>query len=291
MQSQYQAFKTGYIHGWVDSPVDDQSDYLAQAEIDSDTDGLDILLELDDDEIEVTDADDSEWDEPEPLVEYDGELRRQLYVIDEYDDDTLGIDLRIDQWVAGLDAINIIQRSLVAELLRKFGRNRLRRWLLWLDKQQWTGESLLLFLRFRVHWESNPHLWEYSFWDWRANCWYPTRSRYSLSLDDTYELVCLRLDCHPSEIIDETWLGDWVNLALWRHGFRSFASFAKFRAGFTSSNGWLRHIDWYALDDLDGDEGISRWQNGDRLYRYGPPTWFAEQNWYEPREWHDNLGW
>ena len=265
-----------YISEWADYPADYQPDYLAPAEFDADD--LAALLEWDDNDTEDADAEQFEWDEPEPLVEYNDELRQPLYVLDEYDVDALGINLRIDQWVAGIDAASAIQRYSIVELLRKLGYNRLRRWLPWLDKQQWTGESLLLFLRFRLHWESSPHWWESSYWDWRAHCWYPTRSRYSLSLDDTYDLVHRRLDCRPNEIIDEVWLGDWLDLALWRHGFRSFASFTVFRAGFADSDNWQQYIEWYSTDDLGGNETGSRWNNGHRLYRYGPPIWFAEQN-------------
>ena len=258
------------------------------AEFDDDAHDLATLLEWDDDD---TEQEQLEWDEPEPLFQYDDELSRPLYLPDEYDDNVLSIALRIDQWVAGLDATNASQRYLIAELLRTLGYNRLRRWLPWLNKQQWTGEILLLFLRFRVHWESNPHLWEHSFWDRRAHCWYPTRSRYSLSLDDTYALVHRRLDHSPDTIIDETWLGDWLDLTLWQHGFHSFASFAVFRAGFTGSDSWQGHVDWYASDGTGSDESGPMWQDGQCLHRFGPPIWFAEQNWYEPSEWHDNLGW
>ena len=271
-------------------PVDGNSDYLPLAEFDDVENELDIQLEwwAEDEE---TDADELEWDEPEPLAEYDSELRQWLYVIDDYDDAALGVELRLDQWVATIGTANLFQRHVAAQLLRDIGNNRLRTWLPWLSKQQWTGESLVLFLRFRAHWESNPHWWEYSYWDWRARCWYPTRNRYSLSLEDTYQLVHLRLDCPTKEMIDEAWLADWLDLALWEHGFRSFASFALFRAGFSNGDNWIRHIDRYALDDSHSNETGSRWNNEHRLYRYGPNPWFAEQNWYEPNEWHDNLGW
>ena len=283
--------RSDYISESPDAPADNRSDYIVPADFDAYEDDLDELLKWDDADVEDADADRFEWDEPEPLVEYDDELHQPLYVLDEHDDDELGIDLRIDQWVARIDSASITQRYAIKEILREFGNSRLHRWLLWLDKQPWTGESLLLFLRFRVYWEASPHLWESSYWDWLAGCWYPTRSRYNLSLDDTYELVHRRLDCLPSEIIDADWFGDWLDMALWQRGFRSFASFAVFRAGFVGDASWQRDIDWYASDGLDNDETGQRWVNGHRLYRYGPPIWFAEQNWYDPGEWHDNLGW
>ena len=278
-------------HIWIGSS-DEDDDLDPEEPAESDGGLLDEWDQWDGDLDEFDpDEDADEWDEPEPLVEYDGELRRPVYVIGGDDDATLGIELRIDQWVDEIDDVKAKQRYSITELLKELRYSRLRRLLPWLAKQRWTGESILLFLRFRVHWESSPHWWANSHWDWRTRCWYPTHSRYNLSLDDTYELVHRRLDYRPNEIVDATWLGDWLNLALWQHGFLSFASFAVFRAGFSVGDNWLRYIDWYARNDLDSNETGSRWSNGHHIYRYGPPLWFAEQNWYEPNEWHDNLGW
>lgn len=285
-----QNFAASDINELNDLPPVSQSDYLMPTEFDDGSDEFDILLEWEDE------ADGDEWDEPEPLAEYDNELRQPLYVIDDAADDELDSELQIDQWIAALGGLRIADRYFIKRLLTELGRNRLLRWLPWLSKQQWTGKSLLLFLRFRKAWEANPHWWEYSYWDWRARCWYPTRSRHSLSLDDTYELVHCRLDHQPGEIIDKTWLSDWLSMNLWQRGFRSFASFALFRAGFAGDENWQRY-NWqrymgsYVPDD-SGDTGMSeQWNNSHRLYCYGPPLWFAEQNWYDPGEWHDNLGW
>lgn len=261
-------------------------------ELDNDEDYPGIALDWDDD-LASADEDESEWDEPQPLSEYDGELRQPLYAIDEDDDDALGVDLRIDQWLATkLGSATSNQRGQIAELLGEFDSQRLRRWLPWLDKQEWTAGSLLLFLRFRIVWDLNPHWWEYSFWDWRSYCWYPTRNRYILSLNDSYDLIHRRLDHSPKEIIDETWLGDWLELALWQRGFPSFASFAVFRAGFEPSENWQRHLDWNTVDDSGRYDGASdKHVSGYRRYRHGPPLWFNRQDWYDPCEWHDNLGW
>ena len=282
--------KANYLNKWDDFLADYQLDNSMTEEFDDVAGDFGNLLDWDD-EVDGSNSDGFEWDEPEPLVEFDGELQRPIYVMDDNDDDELVIELRISQWISAIYAASAIDRYLILELLKGLGRNRIRRWLPWLNKQQWTGESLLLFLRFRMRWESSPHWWECSYWDWRVRCWYPTRHRYSLTLDETYELVHRRLDCSPNEVIDETWLGDWLELALWRHGFRSFASFAVFRAGFAGGGNWQQHIEWYATDDLGSNETGPQWNNGYRLYRYGPPIWFAEQNWFDPGEWHDNLGW
>jgi hypothetical protein len=87
------------------------------------------------------DEDESELDEPQPLSEYDGELRQRLYAIDEDDDDTLGVGLRIGQWVATkMESAVSNQRGQIEE----FDSKRLRRWLPWLDQQEWTAGNLLL---------------------------------------------------------------------------------------------------------------------------------------------------
>ena len=237
------------------------------------------------------DEDADEWSEPEPIAEYTAGLRQPRYIVRDDDVDPTWT-LSVDEWVSGLANATNTEKIQTADLLRDLGRRRWLRWLPWLSKQQWTGESLLSFLRFRAYWESSPRWWENSFWDWRTRCWYPTRSRYSLSLHDTYELVHRRLDRPPKEMIDEAWLADWLDLSLWKHGFRSFASFAVFRAGLSSVDAWIRQIDWYALDDSDGDKTVPQWNNRHRLYRYGPHIWFAKQNWYEPNpESTDGHGW
>ncbi len=250
-----------------------------------------ISLDWDDD-LDLADEDNPDWDEPEPLAEYDSELRQPVYAIDN-DDVALSSELKIDQWVATkLGTATSDQLGQIAELLGELGNNRLRRWRPWLDKQKWTSGSLLFFLRFRLHWDLNPHWWEYSFWDWRSHCWYPTRSRYSLSLDDSYDLIHRRSGYRPYEVIDETWLGEWLDLALWKCGFPSFASFAMFRAGFEPGENWQHHLDWNATDDLGHDGEVpNRSIKGYRRYRYGPPLWFDGQDWYDSFEWHDNLGW
>ena len=270
-----------------DPPSDDLP--AIAAELDDEYSG--ILQDWDDD-LDSSEEDELGWDEPEPLAEYDSELRQPLYTVDK-DDFALSDELKIDQWVATkLRDATSNERGQIAELLEEFDSQRLRRWLPWLDQQDWTAGSLLLFLRFRLVWDSNPHWWEYSFWDWRSYCWYPARNRYSLSLTDSYDLIRLRLDHSPKEIIDETWLGDWLELSLWQRGFPSFAAFAVFRAGFKPRENWQRHLDWNTVDDSGRYDWVSdNHVSGYRCYRYGPPIWFNKQDWYDPCEWHDNLGW
>ena len=280
---------TGNSHWDLLNPVSDDLSAIS-AELDDDEGYSNITLDWDED-LEPSEEDEPEWDEPEPLTEYDSELRQPLYDIE--DDTAISSELRIDQWVATkLGNATNNQRGQIAELLGEFDGRRLRRWLPWLDKQEWTAGNLLLFLRFRLVWDLNPHWWEYSFWDWRSYCWHPTRNRYALSLTDSYDLIHRRLDYSPKEIIDETWLGDWLGLALWKRGFPSFASFAVFRAGFAPSENWQRQLDWNIADDAGSNYEASDGRvNGYRFYPYGPPVWFNAQDWYDPCEWHDNLGW
>ena len=275
-------------------PVDDADDLDTPPDQDYDPSPADIDMAQDlDDDSDPVDANEVDWDEPEQLSEYDGELRQPLYVIDDEDDYVLGNELRIDRWVATkLATYTKFQQRQITRLLGEFSDNRLRRWLPWLDKQQWTGDSLLLFLDFWGYWDLNQHWWEYSFWDNRLQCWYLTRSRYSLSLDDSYDLIQLRTDCRPSEVIDETWFDDWHELALWQRGFYSFASFAVFRAKFKPGERWQLHLNSDDPDDAEGyDVQSNKRINGCQTYRYGAHLWFSEQDWYDSNEWHDDLGW
>lgn len=290
--------QTKYTTEWGDFSDCERFTEEAQAGLEPDGqiagDDCDGLLEWDD-EWDVNDSDDlgeADWDEPDPIAEYDSELRQQLYVI-ENDDDILVSEFRIDWWITtNLVALSSVQRDEIAGLLRNLNPSRRRRWLPWISRQPWTNDSLLLFLRFRELWDANPHWWESTFWDWRAGCWHPTRNRYSLSLNDAYDLVTSRLGFRPREVIDEAWLSDWIDLELWQHGFRSFASFAVFRARFGNSENWIRHLDWHDQGGHSGDGAeTNRRINVYQRYHYGPPLWFSEQDWYDPSDWHDNLGW
>ena len=279
------------------NPVNQQheldADYLSLVDLD-DAAETEALPEWDDED-DLDDVNGIYHDDLEPLSEYDSELRQPLYVIDE-DDATLSNELMVDRWVAtSLRNATGIEKERISALLRQLTGRRLRYWLRWVEQQEWNGHSLLLFLRFREHWNANPHWWECSFWDRRMVRWHPTRSRYSLSLDASYELVQRRLGHSPGAVIDESWLGDWLELRLWERGFPSFASFAVFRAGFQLGENWQRHLDWDPADDGDGfrygQNGLEMRANLYWAYRCGPPLWFLDQDWYDPSEWHDNLGW
>jgi hypothetical protein len=111
-----------------------------------------------------------------------------------------------------------------------------------------------------------------------------------------------RLDYSPAEVIDKAWFEDWEHLALWEYGYPSFADFALFRSILKNGEDWRSFIDWYAtsasvrdirvLGDSPSEKGDpSHLSHQHGLPQYGLPLWLAEQDWYDPSEWHDNLGW
>ncbi len=102
--------------------------------------------------------DDTYLDEPEPLIEYDSLLREPLYQVD-IDDPDLFRTIPVDQLVSSIDEINDSQAGEITDLLLDFSTSRLRRWLPWLRRQNWTGESLLLFLQFQAYCEVDPRNW------------------------------------------------------------------------------------------------------------------------------------
>ena len=235
-------------------------------------------------------------DEPEPLIEYDSLLREPLYQVDA-DNTDLFRTIPIDQWVLSIDEINDSQAGEITDLLLDFSTSRLRSWLPWLRRQYWTGESLLLFLQFRVYWDENPALWEASFWDWRFGCWRPTWSRYNLSRDDQFDLIQYRMDYSPPNVIEGAWFQDWERFTLWKYGFQAFAEFALFRAVIADGEDWRNHVDWYhsigviqngpQSEDVRPIEGLISQIDE----RSSPVFWFATQDWYDSMEWHDGLGW
>lgn len=241
-------------------------------------------------------VDDNYLDEPEPLIEYDSLLREPLYQVD-VDDPDLFRAVPVDQLVSSINEINDSQAGEITDLLLDFSTSRLRRWLPWLRRQNWTGESLLLFLQFRVYWEENAGLWEASFWDSRFGCWRPTWSRYNLSRDDQFDLIQSRIGYSPENVIDGTWFQDWERFALWKYGFQAFAEFALFRAIITDGEDWRNLVDWYHSTGIVQNDHRS--ENGrpiDGLIsridkRSSPVFWFASQDWYDSLEWHDGLGW
>ena len=244
-------------------------------------------LNLDDD---IVDAD---WDEPEPLAEADSELSERLYPPDN-DVTALSRVLKINELLSCIKPITDEQRLRITALLKEYSVRRLRSWLPWLRKKDWSGHSLLLFLQFRNIWDSdcNARWWENSFWHAGLECWYPSYSRNNLNREATYELIQYRLRCVPGEVINEDWFEEWRSFALWARGFPSFASFAVFRAKFSDGEEWREYVDPYNNRNERSSTHLTYSYAASLLdKRYGSPLWLADQDWYDPSEWHDNLGW
>lgn len=250
-------------------------------------------------------------DEPEPLAEYDSGLAETLYYTDE-NAEIRAMDLRLDELVSSLEGATETQRDQIYGLLSEFSSRRLSSWLTWLRDQEWTGQSLLLFLEFRELWEATPQWWEYSVWSHWLDRWWFYSNPSVLSRDAAYEVIQQRLHCQPDEIIEEDWFQDWDDLALWKYDFSSFASFVVFRAGLSASEDWMSHLSWQTevdegplalrrnFNDHDSGDILDSWvgrlrvwedDTPYRTYVDGPPLWFAVQDWYDTAEWHDHLGW
>ena len=250
-------------------------------------------------------------DEPEPLAEYDGDLAEPLYNQDG-DIANLSQKLSADEVIARIECATNDERTQISAMLSEFGSRKLSKWTPWLKGKKWTGQSLLIFLEFLDLWNENPQWWEYSVWSQWLDRWWTYSNSGVLSRDACYDLIHHRLQYEPENVIDETWLKDWDDLALWKRGFHSFASFAVFRAGLSEADDWRDHVSPHLVDELDGDSrpialyrtpndydshsilfsligGYSVWE--DTLLHKGRPLWFAVQDWYDPVEWHDNLGW
>lgn len=198
-----------------------------------------------------------EWDEPDPIGEYDPELHQMLLVIEGDDTEPITGDLRVNQWVSTIPDATALQQERISSLLGQFGKSRFRRWLRWLRQKEWDVDVLIFFLQFLAIWEKRSYWWESYHWDPFFRCWRRTGrpTRNSLTLDDAYHLVERRLDRHPAEAIDDAWLYEWEDLELWEKGFPSFASFAVFRSGFSIHEDWRQYINWNTqhYDDADFD--------------------------------------
>ena len=256
----------------------------------------------------VQDLNDSYMNGPEPLAEYDSDLADPLYDSDG-DIDNLSVKLRLDELIASLRYSTTDEQNQISEILSELSPRKLSNSLRWLNDQDWTGASLLLFLQFRELWNETPQWWEYSTWSHWLDRWWMYSNRNVLSRDACCDLIQHRLHCQPEDVIDEVWFRDWDDFQLWKYGFFSFASFAVFRASLTEGEDWKIHLPDAAFDgdrmplvlhrnsysnDLLFSQEKYYVREDDTLHRThanGPPLWFAVQDWYDYADWHDNLGW
>ena len=207
-----------------------------------------------------------EWDEPEPAVEYDPDLREVLHVVD-YDTTDLARRLKINELLSSILYATELQKERIVDLLDKISASKLRSWFPLLREQQWTGDSIILFLEFRTIWESKPEWWENSYWDRQLKCWNPSFDRSSLTLNDTYALIQRRLHCQAYEVIEESWFEEYDYFTLWTRGFRSFASFALYRASLRLDEDWKSDIGVY--EDEFYEEGYIPYRQSTDYYPNG----------------------
>ena len=219
------------------------------------------------------------------------------------------MDIRLDQFLAnvGLSADEDLQ---IRGHLKTFSKARLSNWLPWLTSKAWTRRSLLHFMQFHKCWEATPDWWE-SRWYMGKFGWVRSKSSMSniLKRDDAYWMVHHRVDHSPEEVVSDVWFEEWNYYSLWRYGFLSFATFAKFRSGLNEDEEWKNLISWRnPVDDSRPsarEDRIINWMGSPATVNllsadgWIPPfphasnltRWYMIQDWHPEHEWHDNLGW
>ncbi len=258
------------------------------------------------DQTVFSDYDAESPEDPVPTMEFDPNLGDDLYQETEFIDLT-DIDVRLDLFLSSA-ILSEDQDIQIRNHLNKFSKARLSNWLPWLNSKEWAAHTLLLFIQFYNHWESNPEWWE-SRWHHRRCGWQPQRMPLSniLSRDEAYKIVHLRIGLDAEDMIDSGWFEEWDYHSLWRHGFPSFAAFASFRAALNDEEEWQSLISWTSIEE---DMELDFWQYQDAnlttnplggkfpinkdafpySHIYSLPSWYDIQDWYPKSEWHDNLG-
>lgn len=227
-----------------------------------------------------------EWDEPEYFAEPDSDLHEPLYFVDP-SITAISRDLTINIFASGIADIDNEQIVSITQLLGEFSIRRLQSWLPWLREQEWTGQSLLLFLEFRKLWESESvsDWWESCYWNSASGCYLSSFSHYALSKNATYQLIQNRLDYPANQVIDDQWFVDWNEGEIWKRGFPTFAVFALLRSECTD---WETRLE--AVLEENTDVMWRAWKV-DAAAKQQVPFYLVEQDWHHSSEWHDNLGW
>ena len=235
-------------------------------------------------------------EEPIPTTDPDSGLSSKLYPEPESIVLT-DIDIRFDKFLASI-GLSEVQDEQIRDRLKDFSKARLSNWLNWFASKIWTGQTLLLFIQFYDYWEINSEWWE-SGWYHQKYGWQIGQSNI-LSRDDAYYIVHCRVEFPPYEVIDPLWFKEWNRDSLWRYGFLSFASFAKFRAALDDDEEWKYMVELESVED-----GMAADYWSDQSIRIGIPIgdsatslcfhttsvahWYDIQDWYPKHEWHDNL--
>ena len=256
----------------------------------------------------VSEIDAESQDDPVPTAEFDPDLGDDLYgPVEEIN--LTDVDIRLDQFLARLSLSND-QTTIVRAHLESFSQARLSNWLPWLNSKVWTPQMLTSFVQFHSHWETMPDWWESRRRSWQYE-WKIRESPMSniLSRDDAYEIVRYRIGCPAQDVIDDLWFDEWDYYSMWRHGFWSFAKFAKFRATLNQGEDWRGLVEWADLDEELERDSFRRYdaevaqqyivgkiplrEDGAIRYSYVSclPRWYSIQDWHPEDEWHDNLGW
>ena len=230
-----------------------------------------ILLDHDDSTGSFDEFATPELDEPLPTAEYDGSRSTSLYSPDGGELDRWAI--KVDEWLAKIDT-SPSELQLVKKHLRSYTNARLGSWLAWASSKRWTGRLLVLFLQFEHYCHMHSHMWE-NFGGYGD----PYALDGVISRDASYELVGNRSELPADRIIDPGWYSEWMRTApriLIENGFRSFGSFAVYRS--QSSDALIRDFTSEALARALTQYYYREW-----------PDWLSHQDWYDLREWHDNL--
>lgn len=187
-------------------------------------------------------SDDSLFAELSLLSDYEPDLHQPLTGEIE-PDDNITRELGINELIAVVREATVAQQEELKGLLRSFTLGEWRRWRRWLLRQDWTGESLLLFIRFWEVWDNCNDWWETTYWHQWAEVWWVEFNRGALKLDDAYLLVQRRLGCRPNAVIDSGWLDEWQAARTWEHSrFFSFAEYAVARAAYPDKTEWNRYL-------------------------------------------------
>ena len=225
----------------IDAPIFEEPDASTNGEL---VDPNWLLDPAQESELPDTEAfGQTDWDEPEPLVDANTDLSESLYPADESITD-LSLQLKVGEALARVAPISNEQIERSSVLLKAFGTARLRHILPWLRARSWNGAQLCLLLEIQRFWESrsHEHLWESFLWSGHLQRWMPKYHKSNLTLDHARDLVLHRSHCTPQEVIDEEWFQDWEDFAVWTLGIRSFASFAVFRASLQPFENWRNHL-------------------------------------------------